>query len=116
MEWFTSDWHLGEDRIGINGKPNLFYRPFNSVTEQNKVIVNNFINSGFEDGDTLYHLGDVFFRFDDDVKRSMSVIRNSFPNSKFYLIIGNYDRENINKLSTYFQSITQDITLDIGPQ
>lgn len=33
MKYFTSDWHLGDDRIGINGKPNLFYRPFKSVAE-----------------------------------------------------------------------------------
>ncbi len=23
-KYFTSDWHLGEDRIGINGKPKRF--------------------------------------------------------------------------------------------
>lgn len=115
MDWFTSDWHLGEDRIGVNGKPNLFYRPFTSVHQQNKTIVDGITNSGFEDGDTLYHLGDVFFNFNQDSIQAMRVIRNSFPNSRFHLVIGNYDQDNLNWLLPFFQTMTQDLTIDIAP-
>ena len=90
MIYFTSDWHLGEERIGINGKPNLFYRPFKSISEQNDVIMNNFYNV-FKDGDTLYHLGDVVNGDLDNAERRLKEMRLTYPNSKFILIQGNYD-------------------------
>lgn len=102
--FFTSDWHLGDDRIGINGKPNLFYRPFKSLHEQNATILNNFFEV-FEDGDTLYHLGDVFYKFDTASTSAMSYLRSCYPNSKFYLIRGNYDEGHEEYLETWFDNI-----------
>lgn len=106
MKWFTSDWHLGEDRIGINGKPNLFYRPFKSINEQNNAIMDNFFNSGFEDGDELWHLGDVLYNIDEHLLLSPLKVR--FPNSKFNLIIGNYDEGKLDILKKYFDTVQND--------
>lgn len=91
MIYFTSDWHLGEKRLGINGTPNLFYRPFKSTEENDFTIVNNFLNSGFENGDTLYFLGDLFYEITEYNLHLFRKIKNTFPNSEFTLILGNYD-------------------------
>lgn len=88
--YFTADWHLGEDRIGINGKPDFFDRPVFSTEEQDKLMIENF-KSVFRDGDELYHLGDVVY---DMNERSLSLLRDlkgCYPNSRFILITGNYD-------------------------
>lgn len=105
-KWFTSDWHLGEDRIGRGGKPNLFYRPFKSVDAQDNQILDGFINSGFQDGDELWHLGDVLY---DANKHSMlSSLKDVFPNSKFNLIVGNYDEDKLVLLCNYFDDMYDD--------
>lgn len=101
-KYFTSDWHLGDDRIGVNGKPNLFYRPFESVFDQDVSIVQNFLKSGFQDGDELWHLGDVFCKFTPLNMELMNSIRASFPKSKFNLIIGNYDEDKLDYLNAWF--------------
>lgn len=115
-KWFTSDWHLGEDRIGINGKPNLFYRPFKSVQEQNRTIIDNFLTSGFQDGDELWHLGDVVYEWNDEVDDYLSLARDEFPNSKFNLIVGNYDEGKLDILGKYFDTIQErtNVTLSMG--
>ena len=107
MEYFTSDWHLGESRIGINGKPNLFYRPFKSVEEQDEIITANFIHkSGFQNGDTLFHLGDVVYDWENENSlKCLREIRDSFPHSRFILVCGNYDNKHLKKLSRYFDQM-----------
>lgn len=112
-KWFTSDWHLGDDRIGINNKPNLFYRPFSSVYEQNAAITNLFCSS-FKDGDELWHLGDVVFANDEESWDVLNTIRHRFPNSKFNLIVGNYDEDKLDELGKYFDNIYHEHTLLIG--
>lgn len=104
MKYFTSDWHLGDDRIGINGKPNLFYRPFNSVYEQNAIITNLFCST-FKDGDELWHLGDVVYNNCPESWDILNTIRHRFPNSKFNLIVGNYDEDKLDVLGNYFDRI-----------
>ncbi len=113
MNYFTSDWHINEDRIGINGKPNLFYRPFLSVHDQNATITNLFC-SKFKDGDTLWHLGDVVYSFDDEAIDILNTIRNSFPNSKFNLVLGNYDDANTDNLCRFFDNLYNDTSIDIN--
>ena len=110
MIYFTSDWHLGEERIGLNGKPNLFYRPFGSIVEQNDTIMNNLYNI-FKDGDTLYHLGDVINGDLDNAECRLKEMVRMYPNSKFYLVLGNYDEDKKELLSGYFE-IKEDIILD----
>ena len=110
--FFTSDWHLGEDRIGINGKPNLFYRPFTDITDQDDTIIDNF-NEEFKNGDTLYHLGDVIYKNSDRAKQYFGWLREDFPDSKFHLIIGNYDEDKLDILEDYFDSMVRETTLAI---
>lgn len=105
MKYFTSDWHLGENRLGINGTKNLYYRPFKSIQAQNRTIVDNFLTSGFKDGDELWHLGDVVYEWNDEVEDYLSLIRDEFPNSQFNLIVGNYDEDKLDILGKYFDTI-----------
>lgn len=114
--YFTSDWHLGDDRIGINGKPNLFYRPFDSVHNQNHAIFNGLVMSPFKNGDTLYHLGDVLYNLEDDSISWLQVIRDLYPNSKFHLIIGNYDDNKLDILGKYFDTMQKDDDIQIDGQ
>jgi len=115
--FFTSDWHLNEDRIGVNGKPNLFYRPFNSIGTQNNTILNNIIISNFKNGDTLIHLGDVIYKPEDDndlsVKRWFKIFKSWYPDSKLTLIKGNYDDDKIEYVSQFFDEVYEDHTITI---
>jgi len=108
MRYFTSDWHLNEDRIGINGKPNLFYRPFNQIDEQNSAIITELVDSKFEDGDELIHLGDVVYKTDKESTVALKYIRDKYPKSKFTLILGNYDEDKFEYLSIFFDEILKD--------
>lgn len=110
MIYYTSDWHLGDDRLGMNGKPNVFYRPFSSVEENNRTIMNN-LYKDFKDGDILWHLGDVIV---DDIKGSEAYLEqmwSMYPNSQFNLILGNYDTDKVNILSKYFHNIHEEFNL-----
>lgn len=110
-KWFTSDWHLGDDRIGINGNPNLFYRPFISVDDQNHSIINKFVTSGFVDGDELWHLGDVLYDPEDHLY--LYWLKMRFPNSKFNLVVGNYDEDKLDILEKYFDNIYTDYFVNL---
>lgn len=105
MEYYTSDWHLGEDRIGIKGKPNLFYRPFTSIKQQDNYIMNQLYNS-FTNGDTLIHLGDVIKGNVKKAEKHLKKLRSKYPDSTFNLILGNYDMDKIDILKKYFNNIT----------
>lgn len=118
MKYFTSDYHLGEDRIGINGKLNLFYRPFKSIEEQNETILKEFLNSGFKDGDELWHLGDVVYSWENGGNANadfvLSTLKSHFPNSKFNLIVGNYDEDRLERLANYFDNIVSEALIAVG--
>lgn len=104
MNYFTSDWHIGEDRIGINNKPNLFYRPFKSIDEQNDAIINNLKH--IKPTDTLYVLGDVI------VNPQYIHHLDKIPNCKRILVLGNYDDQNM--LKPYFDEITHGMVILIN--
>lgn len=110
MIYYTSDWHLGDDRLGTNGKPNLFYRPFSSVEENDRVIMNN-LYKDFKDGDILWHLGDVIVGDLQASEGHLQEMRSMYPNSQFNLILGNYDTDKVNILSKYFDSIHEEFNL-----
>jgi len=116
MRYFTSDWHLNEDRIGVNGKPNLFYRPFPSTYEQRYHILDKFSDI-FHNGDELYHLGDVVYSLTEETYRLDIYFRDNFfkmyPDSKLTLIKGNYDDDKIDYLSKIFHEIVEDRTIEI---
>lgn len=103
MKYFTSDSHWGENRIGIDGRPNLFYRPFENVRHQDQTILDGFIFSDFVDGDELWHLGDVLY--DVNSEWYLEQLRDKYPNSQFNLIVGNYDEDKLDILEKYFDNI-----------
>lgn len=110
MIYYTSDWHLGEDRLGINGKPNVFYRPFSSTKENDSTIMNNLYDV-FKDGDTLWHLGDVIVGDIKNSEKHLQQMRSLYPNSQFNLILGNYDTDKVNILSQYFDNVHEEFNL-----
>jgi calcineurin-like phosphoesterase family protein len=110
MIYYTSDWHLGDDRLGIDNKPNVFFRPFSSVEENNTTIMKNLFKE-FKDGDTLWHLGDVIVKDIEGSEAHLQQMRSMYPNSQFNLVLGNYDTDKVNILSKYFNSIHEDFNL-----
>lgn len=109
MKYFTSDLHLGDDRIGINDKPNLFYRPFNSVEEQNNTIINNIVDLNLGKDDELFIVGDVIYNTD-----YLNVLDKLPVNCRKVLIIGNYDEDIIKELIPYFNEIRHDKLIKVG--
>lgn len=111
MIYFTSDWNLGEIRLG-GAHPNVLFRPFTSTLENDFTIVNNFINSGFEDGDTLYFLGNVFYEVTELNTQLIKSIEAKFPNSKFILVLGKYDTaDKAQAISKLFTDLWHDMEL-----
>lgn len=99
MKYFTSDWHIGDERF------DLFYRPFLSVIEQDLYIINNIIDKITAD-DTLYVIGDIVY--DDKSIEALSLL----PACEKILIKGNYDKED--KLNKYFDLIVEEDWIEIG--
>lgn len=90
--WFTSDWHLGDNRLGQNiGSPNLLFRPYKSADEGDNILYDNIELSGFQNGDVLYHLGDVEQSHTPSSEDFLFALRHKYPDSKFILVRGNYD-------------------------
>jgi calcineurin-like phosphoesterase family protein len=109
MNYYTSDWHLGEDRLGgDNGKPNLFYRPWKSSVMNDANIFSGIKNSGFRDGDTLWNLGDVIVNPTPYNQKKLAELKKEYPNSKFNLVVGDYDKDKLDLLRLYFDMVWDD--------
>lgn len=80
--WFTSDWHLGHQRI-----IELSNRPFGSVDEMNRQIIDRH-NEVVREDDTLWIVGDVCMG---PIRESLKLI-GELRCRKVYLIAGNHDR------------------------
>jgi calcineurin-like phosphoesterase family protein len=105
--FFTSDWHLNEQRI-FDFNP--FFRPFKSVKEQNETIINN-CNALLSKGDHLYHLGDVGM----DIEGIEML--DKIKCKKRTLVLGNYDTDDIEKmaiLSKHFDYIVSEDNIKIN--
>lgn len=103
MRWFTSDWHLGETRLGdINkGEFNPFFRPFSSTEENNKTIIDN-MNKYIQPDDELFHIGDVCMTIKD------LPLLNQIKCKNRVLIVGNYDvddKKKLQELKKYFSKV-----------
>lgn len=83
MIYFSSDLHLNHDKIFIYQE-----RGFNSISEMNTTIINNF-NSIITYDDDLYLLGDFFLS---DLNKGIKLF-NQLP-GKIHLIWGNHDTDN----------------------
>ena len=108
MIYFTSDWHLGDDRIGIDGKPNLFFRPFSSVEEQDETIVSE-LQKFVGKEDTLIHLGDVLVG--DDSIETFRALKGMCK--EMILISGNYDEGRWELLGECFDQIYHEWTVEL---
>jgi len=105
MIYFTSDLHLGEERIGVNGKPNLLNRPFKSIDEQNKIILENL--SSIKNSDILYIVGDLLY------SNKYEYLLEFLPNCYKILIMGNYDEDKLEILRQYFDEISDLKIIDL---
>lgn len=83
MIYFTSDLHLGHNNI-----ISLSHRPFSSIEEMNKTLINNW-NSWVNKNDTIYILGDIAFKM--KVEEVNQLIKKL--NGKKILIRGNHDKK-----------------------
>lgn len=90
---FTSDTHYFHDNI-------IKYcnRPYKDVDEMNWALVKNW-NDKVRPEDTVYHLGDVAFRFQEKFEEICNILRNL--NGKKILILGNHDKH-IQKMGNMF--------------
>lgn len=112
MKYFFSDTHFGDDRLGINGKPNVFFRPFNSVREQNDTMLSNIIGILGKDCTELYCIGDIII--DLNTESYLKYIKDKFPQVEMILIKGNYDVGKLEMLSKYFDTIVDSMIITIG--
>lgn len=96
MIYFTSDLHFGHKNI-----IKLYDRPFESIEQMDSDLIENW-NSRITNNDTVYILGDLFFRNTLPVTDYLLKLRG-----KKHLIMGNHDRSWIKKvnLSEYFVKV-----------
>lgn len=88
MIWFTSDTHYFHSAIlGFKNKEGELIRGkvFSSMEEMNEVLAENW-NKVVKKGDTVYHLGDVFFG-----KKDNFIPYWKRLNGNKRLIVGNHD-------------------------
>ena len=83
MNWYTSDWHLNETRITQEFNP--FFRPFQSIEEQNNII----------DIDGISLLSKL------KVKKRI-------------LIVGNYDEDKLSELGNHFDDVQISLNTNIN--
>lgn len=81
--WFTSDTHFGSQRT-----LELSKRPFKTVEEMDKAIIDNW-NSVVKEDDTVYHLGDF-----GDYNKVKDL------NGEIILIRGNYEHNDMLSINT----------------
>ena len=95
MIYFTADTHFGHENV-----IRFCSRPFSCAAEMDEALIENW-NSRVKSNDTVYILGDMFFRsvnFEEILKRLKGKKR---------LIVGNHDGSWMTKadISRYFESV-----------
>ncbi len=95
MIYFISDTHFGHENV-----IRFCDRPFGNANEMNEALINNW-NSKVKGHDTVYILGDMFFRCE-NVEEVLLQLKG-----KKHLIVGNHDSSWMNKvdLNKYFLSV-----------
>lgn len=86
--FFTVDTHFGHKKI-----LNWCKRPFNSIEENDEVLVSNW-NNTVKRGDTVYHIGDfAMYKANglDDRMNAYRSIRGRL-NGRIVLVLGNHDK------------------------
>lgn len=113
MLYFTSDWHISETRLGIEGGLDLFHRPFKSVEENNQFLLDRILETPFKEGDIFYNLGDVTSNYDERTDAFVRAIREKFPFLRLVLIRGNYD-DKFPQVEKLFDSVYDDLWIKVG--
>ena len=95
MTYFTSDQHFGHYNI-----IRLCGRPFKTQEEMDEILLSKW-NAKIKDNDTVYILGDLFFRAE-----KVEPILKALKGRK-HLIVGNHDSSWMTKVkvSDYFESV-----------
>lgn len=95
--WFTSDWHIGDNRLDILRRPFKNYEEmFSKIRDQHNALVKPY--------DRVYVLGDVCFKSSPGY---LPLIKTM--NGKKILIKGNHDRNIPNKdFLLYFEEVIED--------
>ncbi len=95
MRWFTADWHLGETRMDLMG------RPFDNARTQTMALVNSH-NALLKPDDELVIIGDVCYK--DAPKYTLELLRKF--HCRKVLIRGNHDRGYTDdELKVYFDTV-----------
>lgn len=96
MNYYIADTHFGHDNIR-----RLSNRPFNSVEEMDKTIIDNW-NNKVADNDDVYILGDFSYKSEDPLNYLKKL------NGRKHLIIGNHDTKVLKNpaCKKYFVEIT----------
>lgn len=101
MIFFTSDLHLGDDRLELYHR-NLISDYSNDI---DNLIISNW-NNTVKDGDKVYCVGDIVY--------APSLIgRLSELNGEKILITGNYDIDKLDSLMPYFDSVYSTLIMDL---
>ena len=103
--FFISDTHFGHENVL------KFGREFASIQEMNELLIKNW-NERVSGNDTVYILGDMFFRAEaSDVESILSRLKG-----KKHLILGNHDGSWVEKVDTslYFQSVSNMLEVSDG--
>lgn len=98
--WFTSDWHLQQDRPFI-----VQDRGFNSIEEHDDFIISEFNRLVTKD-DIVFNMGDFIFGTPDECKSAIDKIKIGTQ----YYMIGNHD----SALKLYFRYFTKNNKHNMG--
>ena len=102
--YFISDTHFGHENV-----IRFCDRPFKNAQEMNAALINNW-NSRVKEHDTVYILGDMFFRCDkpEEILKQLK--------GKKHLVIGNHDSSWMNKvdMNKYFLSVSNMLEINDG--
>jgi calcineurin-like phosphoesterase family protein len=94
--WFTSDWHFGDPRVKILG------RPFADDREMTERIIAEF-NALVSDEDTVYVIGDVLSTVSNETLEVLKRLKGTLV-----LIKGNHDLKDDEEYAPYFDQIIQE--------
>jgi calcineurin-like phosphoesterase family protein len=94
--WFTSDWHFGDPRVQLLG------RPFADDVEMTERIVAEF-NALVGEDDTVYVIGDVLSTVTNE---TLEILKRL--NGRLVLIKGNHDILDDAEYEKYFERIVQE--------
>lgn len=98
--WFISDTHFGHSNfLNFTNAAGEKIRKFNTTEEMDETMIANW-NSVVKDGDHVWHLGDVSFRYNSYLSSIMHRLKG-----KKRLIVGNHDKVIKSNLLEFFEKV-----------